>query len=133
MSGQETIKLDEANCFCTVVRVADPVTGKTFSLDCDIDTGNPDALALPTDYKSYLTKHLGTKSRGGAGIGQSDIYAAEIQGIGDLDISHVTSVYFSLPSSMPRGLIGMDLLKFMVSEIYGGPDGTMIDVDPVYL
>lgn len=132
MSEQETIELD-ANCFCTVVRIADPVTEKTFSLECDIDTGNPDALALPTDYEGRLTKHLGTESRGGAGIGQSDIYAAEIQGVGDLDVSHITSVYFSLPSSMPRGLIGMDLLKYTISKIYGGPSDTKMDINPKYL
>jgi len=133
MSGLETVELDARNRLCIEVRIEDPVSGNSFSIECDIDTGNPDAIALPQDYEGRLTRHLGTEARSGAGIGESDIYAAEITGIGQIKTAHTTSVYFSLPRSMPTGLIGMDLLKYMISEIYDGPDNTKMDLKPTHL
>ena len=100
----------------------DPVTGNPFQFTCEIDTGNPDALALPRYCSASFKHRIGREHRGGAGTGLSDIYSVKITRLGGESVSHPTSAIMCLGDNCGYGLIGIDLLRYMLTEIRGDPD-----------
>lgn len=115
------------------VTLRDPLSTDTYDFPCVIDTGCPDAIALPVDHADKFQRQLPDVERGGAGIGTSQAFAVEIMDIGSLDISEVVMGVMSLPSGTPVGLVGMDILRFLIVCLYDEPDRKRLDMDDFYL
>lgn len=122
---QETAKND----FKTEIRMEDPVTGNPFEFTFEIDTGSPDALALPSYCSASFRHRIGRERRGGAGTGLSDIYSVKITKIGGISVSHPTSAIMSLSNNYKYGLIGVDLLRYMLTEIRGNPKNKEMEIE----
>ena len=120
----ETSKKD----FRTEVRMEDPTTGLDFEFTFEVDTGSPDALALPDYCCASFNNRIGREPRGGAGTGLSDIYSVKITEIGGESVSHYTSAIMSLDNSYNYGLIGIDLLRYMFTEIQGSPNNKKMEM-----
>lgn len=104
------------------VRLRDPATSREFSFPCEIDTGNPVAVALPENLGHNFTNQLTTTVLGGAGTGTlSSCWEAEVVSLETLQIDHPTMVVTGLPSGKNYGLIGLDLLRYLDVSIYDQP------------
>lgn len=128
----ETIPLNEKS-FKTAITLENPGTQQTYSFTCVVDTGNPDAIALPEQHSSKFNRKIGYRTRGGAGKGKSEAYAVEIATIGNTQVSHVTIAVMSLPSRYSHGLLGIELFKYLIIEIYDDPDSKKMDIEMKYL
>ena len=103
--------------------------GEEFSETCVVDTGCPDAIALPARYDDRLNVFRGKVERGGAGRGISSVYSVNITSIDGKDISHQISVVCSLPRGYVHSLIGIDLLKDSLSCIHNSRDEKEMDME----
>lgn len=128
----ETLSLNEKS-FKTEVTLENPGTKRTHSFNCVVDTGNPDAIALPEQYSSKFNRMVGYRTRGGAGTGKSETYAVEIVQIGTTRVSHLSVAVMSLPSHYSHGLLGIELFKYLIIEIYDDPDDKKMDIEMKYL
>ena len=123
-----------------------PITGKRFELPitfknltdpadefsetCVVDTGCPDAIALPENYEDRLEVFRGTVERGGAATaGPSSIYTVHITSIDGEEILYKVPVICSLPAGYMHSLMGMDLLKSALSCIHGNPDDKELTIE----
>lgn len=109
------------------------LTHQSFSKTAVIDTGCPDALALPRSYNSSLGRKLAESvDRFGAGLPESPMYAVVIETLGGVDVEHLTGAICSLRDlPIPRCLIGIDLLKHCCLEIAGDPEDKLLAMDLV--
>lgn len=125
----ETLPLDSASRFRIKIRFHDAgIPDSTHSFDCVVDTGNPDAIAVPENYEENLTRFIGEENRGGAGVKNSRKYGIVITNIGDIETEHTTACICSLRNRHSPGLIGIDLLKYMSAELYGKPEEKLLDL-----
>lgn len=125
-----TLSLTSDRDFKTEVTVIDPPTNSPITLPFEIDTGNPDALAVPRSYGSVLNDFQGVVRRVGAGSGSSDCYRVNIVDVGGCTVSYQTLAIATLnPQNFSFGLIGMDLLRELYVEIHGNPNNKQMDMD----
>ena len=105
-------------------------SGGEFSEICVVDTGCPDAIALPAQYGDRLDIFRGKVPRGGAATsGLSSVYSINITSIDGKDISHQLSAVCSLPRGYVHSLIGIDLLKDSLSCIHNSRDQKEMDIE----
>jgi hypothetical protein len=100
----------------------------------EIDTGCHLAVALPRNCEVFFTDHRTTFDLAGAGSKNSPAYNALIEKVGDIDVNYNTLAVMTLSNESKYGLIGIELLKSLGTEIFGEPDdkkmrlkGTHID------
>lgn len=115
------------------VEVEDPKTGFVSTFPMEIDTGNPIALAMPRSWSHFFTRQLGTVDLGGAGSAQSPAFDAKIKKIGNIDVNFPTMAVMTLTDSQTYGLIGMEFLKYMRTEIYDKPSDKRLKIENTHL
>lgn len=127
----ETLPLDSSSRFRIRICFHDAgVPDSTHSFNCVVDTGNPDAIAVPKNYAENLIRFIGEENRGGAGAKNSQKYGIVITKMGDIELEHTTACICSLRNRHSPGLIGIDLLKYMSAELYGQPNEKFLDLLP---
>lgn len=132
MSGNpdEILDLDSLNRYMVDVQIADPQTGNTCLIPCEIDTGSPKGFAIPDSYDDAFSLMLGKSHLGGAGKGESRVYQGEILQIESTPCSHLTSIYVALDSDThDYGLLGIEFLRMCISKIHNGPDHPVLELE----
>jgi len=69
----------------------------------------------------------------GAGSAQSPAYAAKITSIGDIQIEYDTMAVMTLTDTSQYGLLGIELLKYLKTEIYDDPDNKKLRLEKSHL
>lgn len=99
-----------------------------FIQECVVDTGCPDALALPADYEEHLEVFRTHVERGGAGRGTSKMFSIEITKLGDVEVAHETMAVTSLKPGYPHALLGIDILRQLFVQIDGEPHEKIMSI-----
>ena len=113
--------LTQSDYFEFSVKIEDPTSGLEFNFPMEIDTGCPFALALPESCEDFFTAREGMIDLGGAGSTQSPVYRADINQVGEIQLSYNTIAVITLEKSYSYGLIGIELLKHLKTKIFGTP------------
>jgi hypothetical protein len=132
----ETLQISQYKDFRAEALLKDPNTGFNYSIQLEVDTGNPDAISLPHTHSIFFTEKLYQTHRAGAGTGLSDCYKITLESFGNLSIDHTTVAVMTLKpqsNSDDYGLIGIDLLKYMEGELFGGPQNPKLSLEPTHL
>lgn len=117
----------------------EPKTGNEYELICEIDTGSPDALALPRSLDSLFHVPMGrTFDRSGAGLPDSKAYEIEIFGLGELRFSFENMAIMSLPARRGAideqiGLVGTDFLRYCYAELDGKPHTKTLKIETTHI
>lgn len=136
MSGipDEVLRLDSKSRFMVDVEMADPDTGQSVDLPCEIDTGNPTPLALPDSLTSEFSDYLGDAQFGGAAKDDpGEVYGVDITRIGSTRCSHNTAAYFVLEADREYGLIGIELLSYCITLIHDGPADLKLELELTHI
>ena len=135
MSGNKSSEttLTQSDHFEFSVKIEDPNTGLEFSFPMEVDTGCPYALALPESCERFFSKRQGTLDLGGAGSAQSPVYSADINEVGDIILTYNTFAVITLEKSYSYGLMGIELLKHLKTEISGKPDSKKLRLEKTHL
>ena len=127
----ETLSLNGSSKFYIELNFHDAgMPNSTHTFKCVVDTGCPDAIALPETYGEQLSRFITTKDRGGAGQENSPTFGVVVTGIGGIELEHTTSCICSLRNKQSLGLIGIDLLKDMDLCMHDEPDEKLLDLLP---
>lgn len=114
------------------VEIEDPPTGVATTITMEVDTGSPIAVALPQSYAAYFSDQLTTVDLGGAGTRSSPAYDATVTRVGSIDLEYQTMAVMTLTNSN-YGLLGIELLKYMDTEIYDKPNRKTLRIEDEYL
>lgn len=135
MSGNQSSEttLTSSKYFEFSVTIEDPSTGIEFEFPMEVDTGCPFALALPESCENFFTGELGKIDVGGAGSAQSPVYEANIVQVGDIQLSYDTMAVITLKKGHPYGLVGIELLKYLKTEIFGDPGSKKLRLEKTHL
>lgn len=135
MSGNQSSEttLTQSDYFEFSVTIEDPDTGIEFEFPMEVDTGCPFALALPESCENFFSGELGTLDVGGAGSAQSPVYKANINQVGDIHLSYDTIAVITLKKGHSYGLIGIELLKHLKTEIFGDPESKKLRLEKTQL
>lgn len=114
------------------VRLEDPQTGLEFDFTCEIDTGCPFALCLPRHGQQWFTEYITSYDVQGAGTTNSPAYRASIKSIGGMDVGYETMAIMTLEDS-DYGLIGIELLNYLRTEIHNDPNDKKLTLEKTHL
>ena len=114
------------------VLMEDPPTGLEFTFPLEVDTGNPIALALPRYCEQFFTQQVTTVDLGGAGSTNSPAYEAKIKDIDGIGIDYDTMAVMTLEDSN-YGLLGVELLKYMKTEVFDDPSNKKLRLEATHL
>lgn len=134
MSSTETIAQVDRG-FEIDVTLTDPVTDEDLELPFKVDTGNPDAFALPLKYEESFLRKVGAEPRGGVTGGgiMANVYLVNVTKLGSTEVSHTTVCFFSITKNVDYGLMGIDFLNYLVTRIYDEPDAKLMDLETEYI
>ena len=133
MSGNQSAQTSlSSDRFEFEVEIEDPATGLTTNFTMEVDTGNPIALALPRHCEHFFTDKMGTVNMSGAGSMQSPAYNARVTAIDSIQMDYETMAVMTLTDS-DYGLLGIELLKHMKTEIYDDPDSKKLRLEATHI
>lgn len=115
--------------------LSDPTTSHELELTFVVDTGCPDAFAIPTTYDGTFIRKIGQEKRGGTTGGAilADVYIVDVEKIGSLVVNHTTTCILSLTQNWDFGLMGVDFLNYLITKVYDNPNSKLMDIEPAYL
>lgn len=115
------------------VEIEDPGTGLVSTFTMEVDTGSPFAILLPNYCSQFFNNYQGDVNVGGAGSGQSPLFEANLKSVGQLNMNFQTYAVMGLDKSYDYGLLGINFLKYVKTEIYGPESNKEIMLEDTHL
>lgn len=131
-SNQSTQTGLSSDHFSFNVQIEDPPTGLVVDLEMEVDTGNPIALALPRSFEHFFSNQRTVIDMQGAGSKRSPAYSARIIGVGGIEMDYNTMAVMTLTDS-DYGLLGIELLKYLKTDIYDDPKSKKLRLEATHI
>ena len=135
MSGNQSTQtgLNQRKHFEFQVEIEDPDTGLITPFPMEVDTGSPAAIVLPRFCSQFFNEYQGPIKMAGAASGTCPTYNANILSVDSLSMDFETMAIMGLDNSYDYGLLGIDFLKRVYTEIEGPPNGKTMNLEDTHL